>query len=130
MYFPDEIILPKAIPYVEARTNFDKVATVFVPIVAETCARRGAGFSRFLQLVPCEGESQTTGKLCVLHFFYKGQLNIVSLCNGRTKRKWDAMLNLESGDRIELFYEDSPEATIRATVNRLLGDRDEGMGLV
>ena len=24
MYFPDEIILPKAIPYVEARTNFDK----------------------------------------------------------------------------------------------------------
>jgi len=52
------------------------------------------------------------------------------LCNGRTKRKWDAMLNLESGDRIELFYEDSPEATIRATVNRLLSDRDEGMGLV
>ena len=27
------------------------------------------------------------------------------------------ILNL--GDRIELFYEDSPEATIRATVNRL-----------
>jgi len=46
-----------------------------------------AGFSRFLQLVPGEGESQTTGKLCVLHFFYKGQLNIASLCNGRTKRK-------------------------------------------
>src|ERR1043166_7094188 len=45
-------------------------ATVSVPIVAETCARRGAGFSRFLQLVPGEGESQTTGKLCVLHFFY------------------------------------------------------------
>jgi hypothetical protein len=33
-------------------------------------------------------------------------------------------------DRIELFYEDSPEATIRATVNRLLSDRDEGMSLV
>jgi len=66
----------------------------------------------------------------VLHFFYKGQLNIASLCNGRTKRKWDATLNLESGDRIELFYEYSPEATIRATVNRLLSDRDEGMGLV
>ena len=45
---------------------------VSVPIVAETCARRGAGFSRFLQLVPGEGESQTTGKLCVLHFLYKG----------------------------------------------------------
>jgi hypothetical protein len=33
-------------------------------------------------------------------------------------------------DPIELFYEDSPEATIRATVNRLLSDRDEGMDLV
>ena len=40
------------------------------------------------------------------------------------------MLNLESGDRIELFYEDSPDATIRVTVNRLLSDLDEGMGLV
>jgi hypothetical protein len=29
------------------------------------------------------------------------------------------MRNLESGDRIELFYEDFPEATIRASVNRL-----------
>jgi uncharacterized membrane protein YphA (DoxX/SURF4 family) len=105
-----------------------RVATVSVPIVAETCARRGAGFSRFLQLVPGEGESQTTGKLCVLHFSYKGQLDIASLCNGRTKRKWGAMLNLESGDRIELFYEDSPKATIRATVNRLLSDRDERNG--
>ena len=107
-----------------------RVATVSVPIVAETCARRGAGFSRFLQLVPGEGESQATGKLCVSHFFYKGQLNLASLCNVRTKRKWDVMLNLESGDRIELFYGDSSEATIRATVNRLLSDRDEGMGLV
>jgi hypothetical protein len=97
---------------------------------ASSLLGRGAGFSRFLQLVPCEGESQTTGKLCVLHFFYKGQLNIASLCNGRTKRKWDAMLNLESGGRIKLFYEDSPEATICATVNRLLSDRLEGMGLV
>src|SRR5262249_61186935 len=102
----------------------------FRSLVPATCARRGAGFSRFLQLVPGEGESQTAGKLCVLHFLYKGQLNIASLCNGRTKRKWGAMRNLESGDRIELFYEDSPEATIRATVNRLLSDRDEGMGLV
>ena len=49
---------------------------------------------------------------------------------GRTKRKWGAMLNLESGGRSELFYEDSPEATIRAAVNRLLSDQDEGMGLV
>ena len=112
------------------RGTLTRVATVSVPIVAETCARRGAGFSRFLQLVPGEGESQTTGKLCVSHFFYKRPLNIAGLCNVRTKRKWDAMLNLESGDRIELFYEDSPEATIRATVSRLLSDRDEGMGLV
>ena len=34
------------------------------------------------------------------------------------------MLNLESGDRIELFYEDAPAETIRATVGRLLSDRD------
>lgn len=39
------------------------------------------------------------------------------------------MLNLESGDRIELFYEDSPATTIRATVGRLLTDWDEGMGI-
>ena len=37
------------------------------------------------------------------------------------------MLNLECGDRIELFYDDSPATTIRATVSRLLTDRDEGM---
>ena len=131
MYFPDEIILPKAISLTSRHVlTLTRVATVSVPIVAETCARRGAGFSRFLQLVPGEGESQTIGKLCVLHFFYKGQLNIARLCNGRTKRKWGAMLNLESGDRIQLFYEDSPEATIRATVNRLFSDRDEGMAIL
>ena len=39
------------------------------------------------------------------------------------------MLNLESGDRIELFYEDSPASTMRATVGRLLTDWDEGMGI-
>ena len=39
------------------------------------------------------------------------------------------MLNLQSGDRIELFYEDAPGMTIRATVGRLLTDRDEGMGI-
>jgi hypothetical protein len=38
------------------------------------------------------------------------------------------MLNLQSGDRIELFYEDAPATTSRATVGRLLTDRDEGMG--
>ena len=39
------------------------------------------------------------------------------------------MLNLESGDRIELFYEDSPAETIRATVRRLAADWEEGMGI-
>jgi len=39
------------------------------------------------------------------------------------------MLDLQSGDRIELFYEDDPKTTLRATVGRLLTDRDEGMGV-
>lgn len=39
------------------------------------------------------------------------------------------MLDLKSGDRIELFYEDTPATTICATVGRLLSDQDEGMGI-
>ncbi len=39
------------------------------------------------------------------------------------------MINLQAGDRIELFYEDAPATMIRATVGRLLTDRDEGMGV-
>lgn len=39
------------------------------------------------------------------------------------------MLDLYVGDRIELFYEDAPATAIRATVGRLLTDRDEGMGV-
>lgn len=39
------------------------------------------------------------------------------------------MLDLQSGDRIELFYEDAPATTIRATVRRLLSDLEEGMGV-
>ena len=39
------------------------------------------------------------------------------------------MLNLQTGDRIELFYEEAPATAIRATVGRLLTDREEGMGL-
>ena len=39
------------------------------------------------------------------------------------------MLNLKSGDRIELFDEDSPATTICATVGRLSSDWDEGMGI-
>lgn len=38
------------------------------------------------------------------------------------------MLQLRHGDRIELFYEGTTERTIRATVVRLLTDREEGMG--
>lgn len=39
------------------------------------------------------------------------------------------MLNLESGDRIEVCFEDSPATTLLATVSRLLTDSDEGMGI-
>jgi hypothetical protein len=43
------------------------------------------------------------------------------------------MLNLESGDRIELFYDDAtgqdaPATTMCARVIRLLSDQEEGMG--
>ena len=37
------------------------------------------------------------------------------------------MLNLEPGDRIELFYEHSPASPIRAMVRRLLSPRGEAM---
>ena len=37
------------------------------------------------------------------------------------------MLSFQSGDRIELFYEDAPATAVRATVSRLLTDREEGM---
>ena len=39
------------------------------------------------------------------------------------------MVNLQAGDRIELFYEDDPGTTIRAKVGRILTDRQEGMGV-
>jgi hypothetical protein len=39
------------------------------------------------------------------------------------------VIELQSGDQIEVFYEDDPATTIRATVARLLSDREEGMGV-
>jgi hypothetical protein len=39
------------------------------------------------------------------------------------------VLSLKSGDRIELFYQDSPAAAIQATVQRVLTDQEEGMGI-
>jgi hypothetical protein len=39
------------------------------------------------------------------------------------------MIDLQSGDRIELLYEDAPATAIQATVGRLLTDREEGMGV-
>ena len=39
------------------------------------------------------------------------------------------MLNLQSGDRIELSYQDAPATMIRAKVDRLLSDQEEGMGI-
>ena len=38
------------------------------------------------------------------------------------------MTDLIVGDRIELLYEDSPQTVVRATVNRILTDQEEGMG--
>ena len=39
------------------------------------------------------------------------------------------MLELKSGDHIELFYEDTPTRIISARVGRLLTDWEEGMGV-
>ena len=39
------------------------------------------------------------------------------------------MLDLQTGDRIELSYEDDPATPVHAVVGRLLTDREEGMGL-
>lgn len=39
------------------------------------------------------------------------------------------MVNLESGDRIELFFEEDPTTTLCATVGRVLTDQEEGMGV-
>jgi hypothetical protein len=39
------------------------------------------------------------------------------------------ILDLQRGDRIELFYQDAPARKIRATVDRLLTCREEGMGI-
>ena len=39
------------------------------------------------------------------------------------------MVNLQSGDRVEFSFEDGPTTTICATVDRLLTDQDEGMGV-
>ena len=38
------------------------------------------------------------------------------------------MVDLETGDRIELFFEDAPATTLHATVGRCLTDLEEGMG--
>jgi hypothetical protein len=39
------------------------------------------------------------------------------------------MLNLQSGDRIELFFEDAQAIAISCNVGRLLTNREEGMGI-
>jgi hypothetical protein len=38
------------------------------------------------------------------------------------------MTELIVGDQIELFYEDSPQTVMRATVSRILTDQEEGVG--
>jgi hypothetical protein len=88
------------------------------------------GFRDFSSLFPVKENRRQLGNSACCISFTKVRLTIASLRNAQTKRKWIAMLTLESGDRIEQFYEDSPKATIPATVGRLLSDRDEGMNLV
>jgi hypothetical protein len=39
------------------------------------------------------------------------------------------MIDLQSGDRIDLLFEDAPATTIHATVGRLSSDPEQGMGL-
>ena len=39
------------------------------------------------------------------------------------------MLDLQCGDRIQLFFSDAPATAIHATVERLLTDQEEGMGV-
>jgi hypothetical protein len=88
------------------------------------------GFRDFSSLFLVKENRRQLGNSACCISFIKVSSNIASLCNGRMKRKGGAVLNLESGDRIERFYEDYPEATIRTTVNRLLRDGDEAMGAV
>ena len=109
--------------YVEARTNFDKELLRW----QRRAHAEELGFHDFSSLFLVKENRRQLGNSACCISFNKGQLNIASSCKGRM---WGAVLNLESGDRIELFYEDSTEATIRATVNRLLSDRNERIGLV
>jgi hypothetical protein len=74
-----------------------------------------------------ENRRQPENSACCISFT---RVSLTSRVFAMDERKWGAMLNLESGGRIELFYKGFPKAPIRATVNRLLNDRDEGMGLV
>jgi hypothetical protein len=81
------------VAYVEAHTNFDKGCHVSVPIVAENGHAEELGFRDFSSLfLVKENRRQLGNSACA--FFGKGQLDIASLCNGRTKGKWGAMLNL------------------------------------
>jgi hypothetical protein len=53
----------------------------------------------------------------------------IALCPFAAEWCGGGMLNLQCGDRIELFYEDAPATKFCATVGRLLSDQDEGMGV-
>jgi hypothetical protein len=88
------------------------------------------GFRDFSSLFPVEENRRQLGNSSCRISFMKVSLTSRVFAMGERSESGGAMLNLESGDRIELFYGDSPEATIRATVNRLCSERDEGMGLV
>ena len=40
------------------------------------------------------------------------------------------IVDLIVGDEIEVIFEDTPQRILRATVRKILTDRDEGMGMV
>ena len=61
-----------------------RLVTVSVPVVAENAHAEELGFRDFSSLFLLKENRRQLGKLCVLHFFYKDQLNIASLCNERS----------------------------------------------
>ena len=71
--------------------------------MAETCARRGAGFSRFLQLVPGEGESQTTGETLRVAFLFR-KVSLTSRAFAMDERSWHA-----SFASVNMVMQDCPE---------------------
>ena len=88
------------------------------------------GFRDFSSLLPVKENRRQPGNSACCSSLIK--VGLTSRIFARDERSESGMQirNLEFGDRIELFYEDAQEPTVRATVNILLSVRDEAMGLV